>query len=85
MCLSRILGREVPVEAIVACVEAGEKRVRPGGLGIEKTNGFADGRILTAQFRRGGRLPQPEAAAGVRGMSGVDREPDGAAPARRSP
>ena len=75
ICLWRVLGWEVPVKAIVAYVEGYKQRFTLVTSAVELT-GLQMVELFTARFRQGGRVPRPEAAAGLGGVPGVDGQPD---------
>ena len=75
VCLWRVLGHDVPVKAVVAKVEGYKKRFTLVSSAVELT-GLADGGIVLRPVPPGGRVPGPEAAAGLGGVPGVDQQPD---------
>ena len=75
ICLWRVLGWEVPVKAIVASVEGYKQRFTLVTSAVELT-GLADGGVVHGAVPAGGRVPRPEAAAGLGGVPGVDGQPD---------
>ena len=75
VCLWRVSGHDVPVKAIVAEVEGYKKRFTLVTSATELT-GAADGGVVRRPIPARGRLPRPEAAAGLGGMPGLDEEPD---------
>ena len=74
ICLWRVLGWEVPVKAIVASVEGYKERFTLVTSAVELT-GLQMVELFTA-VPAGGRVPRPEAAAGLGGVPGVDGQPD---------
>ena len=52
-----------------------QEAVHPGDLG-RGPDGFADGGAVRRPVPARGRVPRPEAAAGVGGVPGLDQEPD---------
>ena len=75
VCLWRVLGHDVPVKAVVAEVEGYKKRFTlvTSARGVD---GAADGGVVRGAVPPGGRVPRPEAAAGLGGVPGLDRQPD---------
>ena len=58
------------------CLRRGlQGAVHPGDLG-GGVDGAADGGVVHAAVPAGGRVPRPEAAAGLGGVPGVDGQPD---------
>ena len=74
ICLWRVLGWEVPVKAIVASVEGYKQRFTLVTSAVELTG--LQMVELSAAVPAGGRVPRPEAAAGLGGVPGVDGQPD---------
>ena len=75
VCLWRVLGQEVPVKAVVAAGRGLQEAVHPGDLG-GGADRAADGGVVRGAVPARGRVPRPEAAAGLGGVPGVDPEPD---------
>ena len=75
VCLWRVLGHEVPVKAAVAEVEGYKKRFTlvTSAVGPERAG---DGRAVRGAVPPGGRVPRPEAAAGLGGVPCLDPQPD---------
>ena len=74
ICLWRVLGWEVPVKAIVASVEGYKERFTLVTSAVELTG--LHGGVVHGAVPAGGRVPRPEAAAGLGGVPGVDGQPD---------
>ena len=68
-------GHEVPVKAVVAQVEGYKKRFTLVSSAVELT-GLQMVELFARAVPPGGRVPGPEAAAGLGGVPGVDQEPD---------
>ena len=66
ICLWRVLGWEVPVKAIVASVEGYKQRFTLVTSAVE-LHGAAGG-VVHGAVPAGGRVPRPEAAAGLGGV-----------------
>ena len=75
ICLWRVLGWEVPVKGDRRLRRGIQEAVHPGDLG-GGADGAADGKTVRGSVPAGGRLPRPEAAAGLGGVPGVDGQPD---------
>ena len=74
ICLWRVLGWEVPVKVIVASVEGYKERFTLVTSAVELTGlGWWS---CSCAVPAGGRVPRPEAAAGLGGVPGVDGQPD---------
>ena len=74
LCLWRVLGHDVVVKAVVACVEGYKKRFTLVSSATDLT-GLQVVEIFCAVQARG-RLPRPEAKAGVGGVPCLDAQPD---------
>ena len=75
VCLWRVSGHDVPVKAVVAKVEGYKKRFTLVSSAVELT-GLQMVELFCRAVPPGGRVPGPEAAAGLGGVPGVDPEPD---------
>ena len=75
VCLWRVSGHDVPVKAVVAKVEGYKKRFTLVTSAVELT-GLQMVELFCCPVPSGGRVPGPEAAAGVGGVPGVDPQPD---------
>ena len=75
ICLWRVLGWEVPVKAIVASVEGYKQRFTLVTSAVELT-GLQMVEEVRSAVPAAGRVPRPEAAAGLGGVPSVDGQPD---------